>query len=47
MQLFPELKGLVDSGELNTEDVLDIMGGVDWQTALEKRQALNSGAVNP
>ena len=47
MQLFPELRGLVDSGELNTEDVLDIMGGVDWQTALDKRQALNSGAVKP
>lgn len=38
-QFFPELRGF---DELTNDDKLDIMGGADWQTALEKRMALNA-----
>lgn len=38
-QFFPELRGF---DELTNDDIVDIMGGTDWQTALEKRQALNA-----
>jgi hypothetical protein len=42
MQLWPELKGFASSGELEGSDILDIMNGLHWETALQKRQMFNS-----
>ena len=38
-QYFPALRGY---DELNNDDIVDIMGGADWKTALDKRIALNA-----